>query len=139
MKAEGSSPAKPRKPFWDRYGFAIMATLGIVAAGVISFVVQSGILEHRTSGAAGGPRHVKVVYIDTGAVLSHILKEEINGTLSRSQAAHIGKIVGGTIQTVANGYAARGYLVLSSNVLAVPSSNNLTGIVEKEVDARLRG
>lgn len=137
-----TSEATPRKPFWERYGFTIMAVAGIVVAGLVSFAVQSGALAHWFSGSndsAAGPQQVKVVYIDTGAILAHVLKEEANGMISQGRAAQVGHIVGSTIQEVADGYAEKGDLVLSRNVLAAPESNNLTGMVEKEVDARLRG
>jgi hypothetical protein len=141
-QATSTGEAAPRKTFRERYGFTIMAVIGIVAAGLVSFAVQSGALAHWFSGSSdstAGPKQVKVVYIDTGAILAHVLKEEANGMLSQGQAAQVGHIVGSTIQEVADGYAAKGDLVLSRNVLAAPESNNLTGMVEKEVDARLRG
>ncbi len=82
---------------------------------------------------------VKVVYIDSGKIMSDVIKNvTVNGSgVSHRRAAEIGLAVGQTIQGIANAYAAKGDLVLSQNVLAAPASNNLTAMTEEEVMGRV--
>ncbi|MBE7562199.1 hypothetical protein H7F10_04340 [Acidithiobacillus sp. HP-6] len=148
--AEVANPqnATPNKKpsFRERFAYPIMLLVGVVAAGGISFLVQSGTLsdlmaggEHsRAAAVSGGPRSVPVVYINTGKIMADVIKSQVeNGALTRHEAAEMGHVIGQTIQAVAANYARRGDLVLSRNVLAAPETNNVTAQVEKIVQARL--
>ena len=137
-------PVRPQKRgFWPRFGYPVMVILGILGAGAASFLVQANwgsFWGHRgTSVTAPGPVKVKVVYIDSGKIMSDVIKNvTVNGSgVSHRRAAEIGLAVGQTMQGIANAYAAKGDLVLSQNVLAAPASNNLTAMAEEEVMGRV--
>lgn len=124
--------------FLQRHSFLIMAVVGVVVAGTVSFFAATYFHTSAGSGAnAPGPKRVPVVYIDTGAILTHVIRAQDNGRLTPRQMARMGHTVGATIQEVADGYAREGDIVLTRDVLAVPASNNVTELVEKAVDARL--
>ncbi|PKY11840.1 hypothetical protein B1757_02445 [Acidithiobacillus marinus] len=117
-----------------------MLVVGVLAAGGISFLVQSGMLTWNgghQSATSDGPRMVRVVYINTGQIMADVLKSQMNGTLTRHQAAEMGHIIGLTVQEIASGYAKQGDIVLSRNVLAAPESNNMTADALAVVKARL--
>ena len=137
-------PVRPQKRgFWPRFGYPVMVVIGILGAGAASFLVQANwgyFWGHSgTSVTAPGPVKVKVVYIDSGKIMSDVIKNvTVNGGgVSHRRAAEIGLAVGQTIQGIANAYAAKGDLVLSQNVLAAPASNNLTAMAEEEVMGRV--
>lgn len=146
--ATGTDATSPNKKpsFRERFAYPIMLLVGVVAAGGISFLVQSGTLSDlmaggghsRAAAVSGGPRSVPVVYINTGRIMADVIKSQVeNGALTRHEAAEMGHVIGQTIQAVAANYARRGDLVLSRNVLAAPETNNVTAQVEKIVQARL--
>ncbi len=133
--------AEAKPSFLNRFAYPIMLFIGVVAAGGISFLVQSGTLNwnsgHSAGGAAGGPRMVRVVYIDTGQIMADALKSDLGGNITNHEAARMGHVIGQVVQEAAAGYAKRGDIVLSRNVLAAPESNNVTAQVEAVVQARL--
>lgn len=127
----------------DRFAYPLMLVVGVVAAGLISFLVQSGTLPwfsgqtHKIA-ASSAPGNVPVVYINTGKIMADVIKTQVDsGTMTRHEAAEMGHVIGQTIQEVAAHYARQGDLVLSRNVLAAPQGNNVTAIAEKIVKARL--
>jgi hypothetical protein len=139
-----TQPASPQKRgFWPRFGYPIMVIIGIMGAGAASFLVQANwgsFWGHNgTRVTAPGPVKVKVVYINSGKIMSDVIKNVTveGGGLSHRKAAEVGIAVGQTIQGIANAYAAKGDLVLSQNVMAVPASNNLTAMAEEEVMGRV--
>lgn len=134
---------KTNRSTMQRYGYPLMIILGILGAGAASFIAQDwGILWGKNENAASsgpGPKQVKVVYIDSGKIMSDVIEKitSSGGELSHQNAARVGLAVGQTIQGVARIYAAKGDMVLSRNVLAAPSSNNLTSMTEAEVMGRV--
>jgi hypothetical protein len=120
-----------------------MLVVGVVVAGGISFLVQSGSLpwfsgQSHTVAASGGPRSVPVVYINTGKIMADVIKSQVeNGKMTRHEAAEMGHVIGQTIQEISAHYASQGDLVLSRNVLAAPQENNITDSVEQIVKVRL--
>ncbi|MDD5280833.1 hypothetical protein [Acidithiobacillus sp.] len=134
--------ADEKKGFLQRYAYPVMIVLGVLCAGGASYLIQDwgNIFGHNSAVSAGpGPKNVKVVYIDSGKIMSDVIQQITAGagTLSHRQAAAVGTAVGQTIQDVARVYAAKGDLVLSQNVLAAPASNNLTAMTEAEVMGRV--
>lgn len=133
------TPVKPS--LRDRFAYPLMLVVGVLAAGGISFLVQSGMISwnggHQAAASSDGPRMARVVYINTGQIMADVLQSQMNSNLTRHQAAEMGHIIGLTVQQIASGYAKQGDVVLSHNVLAVPESNNVTAEALAAVKARL--
>ncbi len=140
---EDATETKPQKKgFWERHSFTIMAVAGILVAGGVSFWFSGGhgpvpAAPSFTRSALQSRPKGSVLVLNAGVIMAAAVRYANAHSINAEQASQIGGVVGGTIEQAAQGYANRGYVVLSRGILAAPPSANITGAVQKIVMAKL--
>jgi len=75
--------AEKKRSFLQRYAYPLMIILGVLCAGGASYLVQDwgNIFGHDSAVSAGpGPKNVKVVYIDSGKIMSDVINRMTSGS-----------------------------------------------------------
>lgn len=131
------------KTFWQRYGGVLMIAVGLLAAGGVSYFINAGIpfthqAETRKSSRPDLAPPAGIVYIDSDKIMADVIQSLKTGQIEQQYAGQIGSIVGGTIQSAAQAYGDRGYVVISRYVLAAPKRDDVTAPVETLVFKRVK-
>ncbi|MCL4526553.1 MAG: hypothetical protein M1492_08815 [Gammaproteobacteria bacterium] len=140
--AESKDIKPEKKSFWERHSFTVMAVAGILVAGTVSFWFSGGrgkvpAAPSFTRSALQSRPKGTVLVLNAGAIMASAARYANAHPIDAGQASQIGRVVGDTIEQAAQGYAQRGYVVLSRGILAAPPSANITGAVQKIVMAKL--
>lgn len=136
-------PMSGKKSFWQRYGGVLMVVVGLVAAGGVSYFINAGVPfthhgETRKSSRPDLAPPAGIVYIDSDKIMADVIQSLKTGQIEQQYAGQIGSIVGGTIQSAAQAYGDRGYVVISRYVLAAPKRDDVTALVETLVFKRVK-
>lgn len=143
-EAATEKPQASKRTAWQRYGGVLMVVVGLLAAGGVSYFINAGVpFTHHGETRKTMPRPdlappTGIVYIDSDKIMADVIQSLKTGQIEQQYAGQIGSIVGGTIQSAAQAYGDRGYVVLSRYVLAAPKRDDVTGQVETLVFKRVK-